>query len=84
MCVCVERCWDASRSLARHRSGVLPDRLKARMSTSDARESTLRVGGGGGGETSRAPSYGIVRAATRIARYVHKSPNARLVLVVGR
>lgn len=55
--------------------------VKERMSTSDARELKLRVGGG---ETSHTPSYGIVRAATRIARYVHKSPKAPLLLIVGR
>lgn len=56
--------------------------VKGRMSTSDARESKLRVGGG---ETSHTPSYGIVRAATRIARYVHKSlKNPPLLVVVGR
>lgn len=55
--------------------------VKERMSTSDARESKLRVGGG---ETSQTPSYGIVRAVARIARYVHESLKAPLLLVVGR
>lgn len=81
MCVAFLGCFSQPAAVL-ERSVTGP--VERRMSTSDAGESELRVGGGGGGETSRTPSYGIVRAVTRIARYVHMSPKGLLLLDVGR
>lgn len=82
MCVAFLGCFSQPAAVL-ERSVTGP--AERRMSTSDAGESELRVGGvGGGGETSHTPSYGIVRAVSRIARYVHMSPKGLLLLKVGR